>query len=192
MLKYLFFITGIMILLGSCKQSENKKESTDWESKGDFLTIQTFDTLRNTLLKAIRERGLPGAVEFCNTAALGLTKTYAGTGIQIKRTSDKIRNPVNTPDAMESDVIKAYLKQKKENKQLTAIVKQDSKGNHHYFKPIFIQAMCLNCHGEKETQIKPDTWSIIQKKYPDDAAFDYKEGDIRGIWHLVFSKEISK
>ncbi len=192
MLKYSFLITGLMTVFFSCKQSKDKEEFTDWKSKGDSLTAQTFDTLRKTLQKAISESGLPGAVEFCNTAALDLTKTYTDEAIQIKRTSDKIRNPVNTSDEMEKDVIKAYLEQKKENKQLTAILKQDSKGNHHYFKPILIQAMCLNCHGAKETQIKPDTWDMIQKKYPKDAAFDYKEGDIRGIWHLVFSKEISK
>ncbi len=191
MLKYSILITGLITFFFSCKQSKDK-EYTDWKSKGDSLTAQTFDTLRKTLQKAISVSGLPGAVEFCNTAALDLTKTYAGKGIQIKRTSDKIRNPANIPDEMENDVIKTYLEQKEENKQLTAFIKQDAGGNHHYFKPILIQAMCLNCHGAKETQIKPDTWDMIQKKYPNDAAFNYKEGDIRGIWHLVFSKEISK
>lgn len=188
MLKYSFLITGLMTFLFSCKQSKNKEEFTDWKSKGDSLTAQTFDTLRKTLQKAISERGLPGAVEFCNAAALDLTKTYAGKGIQIKRTSDKIRNPVNTPDEMEMDVIKTYLEQKEENKQLTAIVKQDSKGNQHYFKPILIQAMCLNCHGAKVTLIKPDTWYMIQQKYPSDVAFNYNEGDLRGVWHIVFTK----
>lgn len=188
MLKYLFLITGLMIFFFSCNQSKGKKEFTDWKSKGDSLTTQTFDTLRKTLQKVISESGLPGAVEFCNIAALDLTKTYAGKGIQIKRTSDKIRNPVNTPDEMENDVIKTYLEQKEENKQLTAIIKQDSKGNQHYFKPILVQSMCLNCHGAKETQIKPDTWDMIQKKYPTDAAFNYKDGDLRGLWHIVFTK----
>jgi hypothetical protein len=47
--------------------------------------------------------------------------------------------------------------------------------------------MCLNCHGDKITQIKPDTWKTLQEKYPADLAFDYKEGELRGIWHLVFS-----
>lgn len=188
MLKSLFIITGLMTFLFSCKQSKNTEEFTDWKSKGDSLTAQTFDTLRKTLQKAISERGLSGAVEFCNTAALDLTKIYSGKEIQIKRTSDKIRNPVNTPDEMEKDVIMTYQEQKEENKQLTTIVKQDSKGNQHYFKPILIQAMCLNCHGAKETQIKPDTWDMIQKKYPKDAAFNYKEGDLRGVWHIVFTK----
>jgi hypothetical protein len=25
-------------------------------------------------------------------------------------------------------------------------------------------------------------------KYPADTAFDYKEGDLQGIWHVMFSK----
>lgn len=188
MLKYSFLITGLMTFFISCNPSKEKKVFSDWKSKGDSLTTQTFETLRKTLQKAISERGLPGAVEFCNTAALDLTRTYAAKEIQIKRTSDKIRNPVNTPDEMENDVIKTYLNQKEENKQLTAIIKQDLKGNQHYFKPIFVQSMCLNCHGTKETQIKPDTWDMIRKKYPNDAGFNYKEGDLRGVWHIVFTK----
>lgn len=188
MLKYIFF-TGLITFLVSCKQSKDKKEFTNWRNKGDSLTAQTFDTLRNTLLNAISEKGFPGAVEFCNTGALDLTTIYAGEGIQIKRTSDKIRNPVNTSDEMENEILKEYVKLKQEKKELTPIVKQDSLNNHHYFKPILIQAMCLNCHGEKETQIKPDTWEMIQKKYPKDAAINYKEGDLRGLWHIIFTEK---
>lgn len=178
MLKYIF-ITGLITFLVSCKQLKDKKEFTNWRNKGDSLTAQTFDTLRNTLLNAISEKGFPGAVEFCNTAALDLTTIYASEGIQIKRTSDE----------MENEILKEYVKLKQEKKELTPIVKQDSLNNHHYFKPILIQAMCLNCHGEKETQIKPDTWEMIQKKYPKDAAINYKEGDLRGLWHIIFTEK---
>jgi hypothetical protein len=189
MLKYIFIVTVFITILISCKPRKESKEFTDWKSKGDTLVLQTFDTLRNTLLKAISEKGYTGAVEFCNTAALNITSIYAGVGTQIKRTSDKIRNPANTPDEMENEMLKEYLDLKQGKKELSSIVKKDSCGNHHYFKPILIQSMCLNCHGEKETQIKPDTWDIIQRKFPRDAAINYKEGDLRGLWHITFSEK---
>jgi hypothetical protein len=191
MFKHFLFITALMAILVSCKQIKSHKESVDWKGKGDSLVVKTFDTLRSTLLRAINQNDFPGAVEFCNTEALQLTKSLAADGIQIKRSSDKIRNPANNPDELENEVLHNYLKQKEDKKLLAAIIKKDASGNQHYFKPIMIQAMCLNCHGEKNTHIKPATWDMIQRKYPRDAAFNYKEGDLRGIWHIVFPSDKS-
>lgn len=49
-----------------------------------------------------------------------------------------------------------------------------------------MQGLCLSCHGEKYTEIKADVLEVIQQKYPGDLAFNYKEGDLRGVWHLVY------
>ena len=175
------------VIIFSCREKETAVDHTDWKAKGDSLVSKTFDTLRNTLLKAVGEKGFPGAVEFCNTRALDLTNTYTAEGISIERTSEKLRNPANAPDTMETRILAAYRKLKNENQELKSIVEKDAGGNHHFFKPILLQAICLNCHGERLTQIKTDTWNSILLKYPDDAAFDYKEGDLRGIWHITFS-----
>lgn len=172
----------------SCRDSGNpEKDASYWMARGDSLVAKTFDTLRNTLLRAIGEHGFAGAISFCNTEALNLTNTFAGEGVTVKRTSDKIRNPLNAPDEMEKKILAEYLTQKKENKALQPVLKKDAAGNHHYFKPILVQALCLSCHGDKSGPLLPETWQAIQQKYPDDKAFDYKEGDLRGIWHISFS-----
>lgn len=184
---YKFIIPAIMIMLGSCKENKDSQVAYDWKSRGDSIVTLTFDTLRNTLLKAIGEKGFPGAVEFCNTEALQLTNTYAAKGIQVKRSSDKLRNPSNAPDILEKELLKYYRQLKEENKELLPSIKKDSIGNLHYFKPILVQTMCLNCHGHQEKNINPETWIMIQKKYPGDKAIDYKEGDLRGLWHIIFN-----
>lgn len=183
-----FIISLLLVSIISCTEKKKPEDDVALKSKGDSLINQTFDTLRNTLLKAIGEKGFPGAISFCNTEAMSLTNTYASEEITIKRTSDKLRNPANAPNSMEQEVISAYLQLIKDNGELKAILKKDDAGSNHYFKPILLQAMCLNCHGDKTTQIKPDTWEAILQKYPADAAFNYKEGDLRGIWHLTFLK----
>jgi len=169
------------------RQVEIKNEQK-WMSRGDSLVARTFDTLRNTLLRTISEKGFAGAVSFCNTEALNLTSTDRKEGVLIKRTSDRLRNPANTPDKVELEIITAYIQERIKKQDLKPVLKKDEAGNHHYFRPILVQAMCLNCHGEKLIQIKPDTWEVIRQHYPADAAFDYKEGDLRGIWHVVFAK----
>jgi hypothetical protein len=48
-----------------------------------------------------------------------------------------------------------------------------------------MQGMCLSCHGKRE-QIPAPTLNAINQLYPNDKAFDFKEGDLRGIWHITF------
>lgn len=187
MCKSYLSISLLLVTVISCTEKK-KPDDVALRSKGDSLITQTFDTLRNTLLRAIGEKGFPGAVSFCNTEALPLTNSYVAEGITIKRSSDKIRNIVNTPDSMEQEILSIYLQMKKDKQELKSVLKKDAAGNYHYFKPILLQTMCLNCHGDKTTQIKPDTWEVILQKYPNDAAFNYKDGDLRGIWHLTFLK----
>lgn len=187
MLKSSFLLVGIAVIINSCKDNKSLSANTDWKSRGDSIVTLTFDTLRNTLLKAIGEKDFPGAVEFCNTEALPLTGIYAYNGIAIKRTSDKYRNAANAPDELEKEILKYYQQLKEEKKELVPVIKKDQMGNQHYFKPILVQTLCLNCHGYKETQISTETRETIQKKYPDDKAIDYKEGDLRGLWHITFN-----
>ena len=51
-----------------------------------------------------------------------------------------------------------------------------------------MQPMCLNCHGEKAV-LAPGVQDALNKIYPDDKAVGYKEGDLRGAWHITFLKQ---
>ncbi len=153
--------------------------------KGDSVVTRSFDTLRKTLLRTIGEKGFAGAVGFCKEQALPLTNTYGNEGISIKRTSSRLRNPANAPDSLEARILSQLQSLKNKNLPLIDFLVPDDNG-YHYFKPIVIQAMCLNCHGDRSTQIKTDTWNAIAQQYPADSAFNYKEGDLRGIWHVTF------
>lgn len=183
----LLLLFPALLTLFSCKQQAAPEDPPYFTRKGDSLVTQTFDTLRNTLLRTVAQKGFDGAVEFCSTEALKLTAVYASEGIRIKRTSDQLRNPANAPDTMEQRLLAAYRKWKTEKKELPVITEKDMAGNYHYFKPILMQTMCLNCHGEKDKQVTAAAWKMIRDKYPADAAFNYKEGDWRGIWHIQFS-----
>ncbi|MBL7744165.1 MAG: DUF3365 domain-containing protein [Chitinophagaceae bacterium] len=189
MFKLILLLTFSTAMIVSCTGKKGAENEALWKSKGDSLISLTFDTLRNTLLRAIGKNGLPGAVAFCNTEATGLTNTYATERVIIRRSSDKVRNPANAPDSLEQRILSSFYQMIKQKKELTPVLEKDAEGNLHYFKPIIFQAMCLDCHGDRSTQIKPDVWRTIQYKYPADSAFNYKEGDLRGVWHVLFKKE---
>lgn len=174
------------VMLVSCGPGKNVMPDDQVRMQGEKIISQTFDTLRNTLLREIGQNGFSGAVEFCNTNALPLTNIYASENIAVKRTSGQLRNMTNAPDSMEQRILALYLSLISSSKELKPVIEKDDAGNQHYFKPIIIQAMCLNCHGDKNNQIQPATWQAIQLKYPSDAAWGYKEGELRGIWHVKF------
>ena len=176
----------------SCKNKRDDNgelKRTAFISKADSLISVTFDTLKNSLIRAIGENNYEGAIAFCYAAASPLTNTYSSDEITIKRTSDKYRNPTNAPDSMEQRIMAAFQQLKNKQEAIPPVFEEDKQGKYHYFKPIILQAMCLNCHGSKTDQIQPAVWQFIQQKYPADLAFNYKEGDLRGMWHVVFSKK---
>lgn len=47
------------------------------------------------------------------------------------------------------------------------------------YRRIDVRKNCLLCHGEKNR--RPD---FIKEKYPEDRAFDFKEGDLRGMYSV--------
>ncbi len=186
MRKATLFILFLVTALSYCTTKKQPEDLSAWKIKGDSVVIRSFDTLRNTLLRTIGEKGFAGAIGFCNEQALPLTSTYSNGEISIKRTSDRLRNPANAPDSLEARILSQLSSLKRKNMPLIDFVVSNDNG-YHYFKPIVIQALCLNCHGDKSTQIKPATWDAILQKYPADSAFNYKEGDLRGIWHVTFN-----
>lgn len=198
-MKIYVFTALLLCTIFSCNNEENKpnEEKTsseineenisDYKVKGDSIVARSFDTLRNTLLGAVKEKGFDGAVDFCNTNALSLTNTYAVNNITIERTSDKVRNPANSPDSSEQRILSQFVRMAGSSDKPAAVVERDASGNVHYYKPILMQAMCLNCHGNKE-QVQPATLNMIKSKYPDDLAIGYKEGDLRGLWHVTFKQ----
>ncbi len=183
MFKIRIHFLGLMLLLAACTNSTKNIESKSdslYIKEGDSLVLATFDTLRISLQKAIAQNGFEGAVSYCNVQALSLTNVYKSEDVTIKRVSTQFRNHGNAPDSLEREVLK----------RLAAIQKPElvriSVNEVHYFKPIIIQPMCLACHGDPQKDMQPTVVQAINHLYPDDRAINYKEGDLRGAWHIIF------
>ena len=153
--------------------------------KGDSIVKITFDTLRAALTDQISEKGVVAAIEYCNVNAYPITTLFAKEGIMIRRAAARFRNPGNSPDSLEKTVIDSYLFSIRSKQSLNDTLVQQP-GSMHFFKPIILQAMCKNCHGDLLLDISPAALKEIKKRYPDDLATGFKEGDLRGIWHVVF------
>ena len=111
------------------------------------------------------------------------------TGHRLKQTSLKVRNPSNAPDEWEEKILK-LLESKDYSKDVGygELIEKDGKKIYRYMKPIYVEVACLQCHGEKE-KIRPAIKQYLEKRYPYDEAFGYKEGDLRGGISITMATE---
>ncbi|TFE66932.1 hypothetical protein A7Q09_09055 [Methylacidiphilum sp. Yel] len=146
------------------------------------------ESLKNILTTKLKEIGPIETLKFCNLQALALTdqvKEKHGARITLlKRTSDKIRNPLNKPDYAEKEALEIFLEAQRRHEPFPSSyvqkVEQNWTTKYRYYKPLFIGNICLNCHGSL-SQMSPSLKEELQKRYPLDEATGYKLGDFRGL-----------
>jgi len=191
-LKSVFGFTLLIILLSACEPSLTEKEIKHYKEQGDEIVKSASEKLSGTLMSKMKEGGATEAIDFCHQSALPITKKMAAYhGVEIKRTSLRIRNPENLPSEEELKVLLYYEDKRVEGKELNPLVSLDPSGKPSYYAPIRVQQKCLICHGTPEKEISSAIDSILKVKYPEDLAVGYSEGDLRGIWSISFP-EIEK
>ena len=111
------------------------------------------------------------------------------TGHKLKQTSLKLRNLNNKPDEWEKSVLKKFeLSIYPKGAGYGEILETDDKEVYRYMKPIYVGKACLRCHATKD-ETRPEIRKFLEKKYPYDQAFGYKEGDVRGGISIIISLE---
>ena len=154
-----------------------------------ICVIQTLaKNLMGELRATAQKEGLPAAIEVCNTKALPMTADVSGMkGWQISRTSLKLRNPQNAPDAWERKILEQFANQAVQGADLKTLayseVITDNTGQKklRLMKAIPVAEQCLACHG---SELKPAVSQKLQMLYPHDNATGFKAGDLRGAFSL--------
>lgn len=190
---------SLMIVGSNCGTGTDKKkavvsQTTDTVQiktpleKGKEMALKTKAELGRFLMTAIREKGTAGAVAFCSTRAIHITDSMSTVlGSHLKRVAEFNRNPINTVSADELSYIqqvKAALAAKENPRpKLT----ENSETITGYY-PILTESLCLQCHGDKKTEIEPATLAAINRLYPNDKATGFKLNQLRGIWVVEMKK----
>ena len=112
------------------------------------------------------------------------------TRYTLKQTSLNIRNPSNAPDEWERKTLESFKSNKpqKGNGIVVEILNKGQMKVYRYLKPIYVTKPCLECHGAKE-DIRPEISEFLEKRYPNDNALGYKEGDLRGGVSIIIPIE---
>lgn len=155
---------------------------------GQELAMNTKKVLGKNLMGAINSKGTAEALSFCNTKAIHLTDSMAiELNAKIKRVSDKNRNPNNKANEQELAYIESAKAQLEAGEEITPqLTEIDNKLVGYY--PITTNQMCLQCHGELNTDVKTETLQKIKELYPADKATGYSTNQLRGIWVVEMDK----
>lgn len=150
--------------------------------------VKEFSTsLQGQLQTAMKEGGPVTAIQVCNVQAPAIARNLAyQSGWEVKRTSLKLRNSANRPDAWETKVLQAFEARKAAAEDVTAmeyseVVEADGSKTFRYMKAIPTGELCLMCHG---SEINPEVQKELKRSYPGDQATGYEPGAIRGAFTL--------
>jgi len=156
-----------------------------YEELGLEYALGTKAILGKNLMGAIQSKGTLAALEFCNIQAIPLTDSMSVQyNAQIKRVSDKNRNPNNKANAEELKYIQHFKEVVATQQEPKPVVLE--KGNKvQFYYPITTNTMCLQCHGKQVTE---EVRLQTLKLYPQDLAVGYEENEVRGIWSIQFDK----
>jgi len=140
-------------------------------------------SLMSELQKKIKSTSVTEAIEFCHLNVAPIAKEAAGVDLKIYsfgRTSHKIRNPSNAAQSWQLPYLEKFKNIKASDKKAVPVVHTFSDGKRAYLEPLFVQPMCLSCHGNS---ISKPVQEKITSLYPDDQATGFKAGQFRGfIW----------
>lgn len=186
----LSIVLSAMMLTPVTSMAEQTQEELLQESR---QIIQKFAKgLKGELKAAMKKGGPVNAIEVCNTKAISLTEAASKeNGVNLSRTTLKLRNQDNAPEVWEKAVLEQFAERKSKGEspkkmEFSEIIAVDGKKQFRYMKAMGIAKACLNCHGEKAL---PAVEEKLTKLYPDDKARGYKPGDIRGA--IVLTKDLN-
>lgn len=144
-------------------------------------------TMVNEVAVAVSKKGAEQAVEVCHLKALPLTGEIVSGMPRItavKRTSLRLRNPANAPDAAEQLALRKVEKGI-ENGVLPKVLIQEvdlpgGKFEWRVYRPVGVAPQCVTCHGSPES-MSAELQARLKERYPEDQATGYAAGQWRGL-----------
>lgn len=143
--------------------------------------------LMEELGKAMEAGGPKGAVAVCRDSAPQVaTRISEESGLALRRTALRVRNPKNAPDAWERATLESFEARRTkgesmESMEASEVVVEGDRRIFRFMKAIPVKSTCLTCHG---SGVDPSLMKTIRSAYPSDAAVGFAVGDLRGAFSL--------
>ena len=147
-------------------------------ARGAALLLPFKQQLKSALQSGMAE-GPAAAIDVCRDEAPAIAASLSIDGVEMGRTSHRLRKPDNRPPAWTTTLLDRYVAGGASG--ATTVVLPD--GVSGYVEPIYIQPVCLACHG---STLAPGVADALTRLYPDDAATGFAAGEFRGLFWVTY------
>lgn len=189
MTKYLLpiLLTGL-----ACIGPARANDIAQHVSESRTLVQEFTKSLKRELKIGLQAGGPVYAIGVCNINAPAIEVSLENdSGWDVGRTSLRIRNPRNIPDAWERHILETFEErllagEKASEIEYYEVVQEDDEQVFRYMKAIPTAELCESCHG---SALDASVKQRLRELYPMDHARGYRAGDIRGAF--TFAKSLS-
>ncbi|MBO0351953.1 DUF3365 domain-containing protein [Phormidium pseudopriestleyi FRX01] len=125
--------------------------------------------------------------EVCRPVGMRAIQLSQENGWQVKQIAKKYRNPDHAPNNLHDIIGLAKFNQEPELIGFWDRETLDKQMGTRYYRRIEVEASCLACHGLKDSRPQ-----FIKDGYPQDLAYDFNVGDLRGMYAVFIPDNIQK
>ena len=186
MIKHVLPILALSVLFGCAEPPQTANEKALEQGRDETLKAHAAARLqpfKQQLMQALQQgmqEGAENAIDVCRLEAPAIAAATSGNGVQIGRSSHRVRNPNNAPTEWQQSAIDHYLASEDRQPMLVDL----GEGQMGYMEPIMTAPMCLACHG---SELASGVQSALTQMYPDDQAIGFSAGDLRGIFWVTLA-----
>ena len=153
--------------------------------------IENLDALRSGLASTLEGTTetptMQTMKEVCKPVGMQAQKLSKDNGWQVKQIANKYRNPAHQPDNLHSKMALAKFEQTPELMGFWDRETLDNQAGTRYYRRINVEASCLACHGLQNNRPQ-----FVKDSYPQDLAFDFNIGDLRGMYAVFIPDEVQE
>ena len=180
----LLLTVGALLL---CTPAAAAQEEAPAEASADELgravrEVERLDELRSSLAETFRQGGAEADREtfrnVCRPVGVRAKEIAAENGWTVAQMAIRYRNPSHEADSVARDVMRA-MERDPSLMGTWREARMDGREGVRYFRRIVVEPACLACHGAKEE--RP---AFVKDDYPDDRAFGFEVGDLRGVYSV--------
>lgn len=145
--------------------------------------IENLDAMRiglaSTLKDSTTEPTIETFKEVCKPVGMKSMQLSKENGWQVKQIATKYRNRAHAPDNLHSVMALAKFQNDPELMGFWDSETINGQQGTRYYRRINVESSCLACHGGKNARPQ-----FVKDKYPQDLAFDFNVGDLRGMYSV--------
>jgi hypothetical protein len=185
--RLIFCILVLLTLAAACGDNRDDRDSKLLAAEARAVTGRFMTSLKQALIGGMAEGGPAEAIRICSVEAPELARQLSEqTGWQLGRTSLKLRNHDNAPDAWEASMLQEFDSRRNGGEALDEIETHkiftlEGQRTFRYMKAIPTGSLCLKCHGD---QFADEIRAELDALYPADRATGYQTGELRGAFTL--------